>query len=142
MKVKINCLSRKYPEYASTGSAGVDIKALLEEAITVAPMERYLVPTGIFLEIPEGFEGQLRPRSGLSIKHGISLVNCVGTIDSDYRGEVKIPIINLGSEEYTINNGERIAQLVLAKYEKIEWKESEELADSQRGEGGFGHTGK
>jgi len=119
----------------------MDLLADNETPITLQPMERGLVPTGLFVEIPEGYEGQVRARSGLSIKNGITLVNCVGTIDSDYRGELKIPVINLGSEAFTISRGDRIAQLIIAKYETVQWETSDVIEDTDRGTGGFGSTG-
>lgn len=137
----INKSKNSLPEYATPGSAGVDIRANLEEDIRLDSLERYLIPTGIFVEIPKGFEIQIRARSGLSIKKGLTLVNAVGTIDSDYRGEIMVPMINLSKEEAVISHGERIAQMVLSKYETIEFKETSELDKTQRGDGGFGHTG-
>lgn len=142
MKVKIiNKSKNPLPEYKTHGSSGMDLLAANGEQITVMPGERTLVPTGLFLEIPLGYEGQIRARSGLSIKNGITLVNCVGTIDSDYRGELKIPIINLGHEAFTISYGDRIAQLIITQYERIDWDHSEEISDTIRGTGGFGSTG-
>ena len=141
MILKIKSLSGKYPDYATEGASGMDICAFTEEPIVLNPMERKLIPTGLFLEIPSGYEGQLRARSGLAIKHGIGLVNGIGTIDSDYRGELKVAMINVGSEAFTINDGDRIAQLVIAEYIKAEILASDELSDTERGEGGFGHTG-
>jgi len=142
MKVKIiNKSSLKLPEYETVGSAGMDLLANVEEAIILKPMERRLVPTGLFIEIPEGFEGQVRPRSGLAIKHGITLINCVGTIDSDYRGELCIPMVNLGTESFEISKGDRVAQLVICEYKRVELVEVEEITDSERGAGGFGSTG-
>jgi dUTP pyrophosphatase len=138
----INKSSHALPEYETTGSAGMDLRANLSENIAIKPMERILVPTGLFISIPLGFEGQIRPRSGMAIKHGISLINCVGTIDSDYRGEVKIPIINLGSTTFVIEDGMRIAQLVLASHGRIDWELMETLNDTGRGTGGFGSTGE
>ena len=129
------------PNYETSGSSGMDLRAYMTEPVTLMPLERQLIPTGLFLEIPLGFEGQVRPRSGLSIKHGISLVNCVGTIDSDYRGEVKIPVINLSAEPYTIQDGDRIAQLVIASYERVVPVAVSEITDTNRGKGGFGSTG-
>ncbi len=129
------------PEYQTTGSAGVDLRAHLGEAVTLQPLERRLIPTGLFLEIPYGYEGQVRPRSGLSLKRGLTCVNAVGTVDSDYRGEVRVPIVNLSPEPQTIDPGERIAQLVLARHGVIAWVEVEQLEDSKRGAGGFGSTG-
>jgi dUTP pyrophosphatase len=130
------------PAYETIGSAGMDLRANLDETIVLKPMERALVPTGLFMEIPLGYEGQVRPRSGLAIKHGISLINCVGTIDSDYRGELKVPLINLGSEAFEIVDGERIAQFVLAAHGIIEWSLVDDLQETKRGKGGFGSTGK
>lgn len=129
------------PNYETNGSSGMDLRAYITESVTLKPLERRLIPTGLYLEIPLGFEGQVRPRSGLSIKHGISLVNCVGTIDSDYRGEVKIPVINLSAEPYTIQDGDRIAQLVIASYERVVPVAVSEISDTNRGKGGFGSTG-
>lgn len=137
----MNQSTNELPSYKTIGSSGVDIRAYINEPITIGPMERVLIPTGIYLEIPLGFEGQLRPRSGLSIKHGITLVNCVGTIDSDYRGEVKVPIINLSNDTYIIENGDRIAQLILAMCEHISWIEQKDVIATERGTGGFGSTG-
>ncbi len=129
------------PAFETKGSAGVDLQAFVEEPITLKPMERILVPTGIYIELPEGYEAQVRARSGLAIKHGISLVNGIGTIDSDYRGEIKVILINLGDSNFTINNGDRIAQMVFIKHERPEFELVEELGDTVRGAGGFGHTG-
>ncbi len=142
MIVKIvNKSSNPLPEYKTIGSSGMDLLSNNEEIITIQPMERHLVPTGLFLEIPLGYEGQVRARSGLSIKNGITLVNCVGTIDSDYRGELKIPIINLGDQPFEIKKGDRIAQLIVTKYEQVLWEETKEIEESSRGHGGFGSTG-
>lgn len=141
MELKIRSISGDVPAYATDGAAGMDIKAFLNEPIVLKPMERKLVPTGLFLEIPVGYEGQIRARSGLAIKKGIGLVNSIGTIDSDYRGEVKVPLINFGEEDFVINDGDRIAQLVIARYEKVAVVLQEELSDTDRGDGGFGHTG-
>lgn len=142
MKVKIvNTSKNPLPEYKTIGSSGLDLLASNDATILIQPMERTLVPTGLFVEIPEGYEGQVRARSGLSIKNGITLVNCVGTIDSDYRGELKIPVINLGQEAFEVNSGDRIAQLIITKYERIEWHQVESVEDTDRGEGGFGSTG-
>ncbi|MEZ4688418.1 MAG: dUTP diphosphatase [Bacteroidia bacterium] len=138
----INKSNNPLPFYATSGSAGVDLYANNEEVIILAPMERALIPTGIFLELPEGFEAQVRPRSGLAVKHGITVLNAPGTIDSDYRGEVMVPLINLGNTDFTVVNGERIAQMVISRHETVEWLEAEALGASARGSGGFGHTGK
>jgi len=142
MKVKIIKNNPfKIPEYETKGSAGVDLQAYVENPVVLNPMERALVPTGIFIEIPEGYEAQVRARSGLAIKHGISLVNGIGTIDSDYRGEIKVILINLGDKEFIINSGDRIAQMVFIKHEQADFELTEELNDTERGAGGFGHTG-
>ena len=141
MELKVISRSGVLPGYATDGASGLDLRAYLDESITLAPMERRLISTGIFIQIPEGYEGQVRARSGLAIKHGIGLVNSIGTIDSDYRGELKIPMINFGSEEFTVHNGDRVAQLVIAAYERVEPVLVDELDDTERGAGGFGHTG-
>lgn len=141
MELKVISRSGVLPGYATDGASGLDLRAYLDESITLAPMERRLISTGIFIQIPEGYEGQVRARSGLAIKHGIGLVNSIGTIDSDYRGELKIPMINFGSEEFTVHNGDRVAQLVIAAYERVEPVLVEEVDDTERGAGGFGHTG-
>jgi dUTP diphosphatase len=138
----INKSTNSLPEYATTGSAGMDLRAFLPEAVVLDPLERALIPTGIYVELPIGYEGQVRPRSGLAIKHGISCLNAPGTIDSDYRGEIKVILINLSRERHVINSGDRIAQLVISKFEKISWNSVKILNSSFRGEGGFGHTGK
>lgn len=138
----VNNSNHLLPEYSTDHSAGMDLRASISEPIILQPMERALISTGLFLEIPEGFEAQVRPRSGLAIKSGISIVNSPGTIDSDYRGEVKVILINLGNEPFTILNGDRIAQLVFAKYEKITWEHVAILNESERGSGGFGSSGK
>lgn len=138
----INQSKYPLPQYETSGSAGMDLKANIEEPLCLEPLERVLVPTGLFIELPNGFEGQVRPRSGLSIRHGITLVNAVGTIDSDYRGEIKVPVINLSQETYSLNPGERIAQLIIAKYHQVTWEEVEVISDTDRGDGGFGSTGK
>lgn len=129
------------PEYATPSSAGMDIRAAIDEPVVLAPLERRLIPTGLRVEIPSGYEIQIRPRSGLALRHGISLVNTPGTIDADYRGEIGVILINLSSERFTVNPGERIAQMVVSAYTRAEWLPSETLADSERGSGGFGHTG-
>jgi dUTP pyrophosphatase len=131
----------KLPEYETKGSAGVDLQANVDSPVVLKPMERYLVPTGLFIEIPEGYEAQVRARSGLAIKHGISLVNGIGTIDSDYRGEIKVILINLGDKDFTINSGDRIAQMVFIKHEQADFELVEVLDETERGTGGFGHTG-
>lgn len=144
-RVKIYSKSGELPRYETENSAGLDLRALLDEPMIIKPMERVLIPTGIFLEIPNGFEGQVRARSGLSIKHGLTMVNGVGTVDSDYRGELKVPMINLGSDEFKVESGDRIAQIVFAKYETVSFEavsSTEELEKTERGAGGFGHTGR
>lgn len=130
------------PAYETEGSAGMDVRAYIDGDIIIAPGERALIPTGLRIEVPVGYEAQIRARSGLAVKHGIGLVNGVGTIDSDYRGEVKVPLINWGKESFTVCNGDRIAQMVIAAYERIQWLPEENLTQTARGEGGFGHTGK
>jgi len=143
MKVKIiNKSKHALPEYETPASAGMDLRANLDAPITLASLERTLVPTGLFIELPVGYEAQIRPRSGLAIKHGISLVNTPGTIDADYRGEIKVILVNLSATPFVINDGERICQMVVAKHERVEWKLTEELNATVRGAGGFGHTGK
>ncbi|MDD5911080.1 MAG: dUTP diphosphatase [Bacteroidales bacterium] len=143
MKVKIiNRSAFPSPAYATEMSAGMDLKANITEAVLLEPLQRAMVPTGIYLALPEGTEAQVRPRSGLAAKFGISVLNAPGTIDADYRGEVKVILVNLSNEPFTINPGERIAQLVLARYERIEWDEVETLDETCRGEGGFGSTGR
>lgn len=143
MKVKIvNKSSFAVPSYATAQSAGMDLKANITEPIRLGMLERAMVPTGLFIELPEGYEAQVRPRSGLAAKHGISVANAPGTIDADYRGEIKVILVNLSKDEFVINPGERIAQMVVARHEKVEWEEVEELSGSERGEGGFGSTGR
>ena len=141
MELKFKSLSGSLPTYATDGASGMDLRAFIDEPVILKPMERRLIPTGLFVQIPEGYEGQVRARSGLAIKHGIGLVNSIGTIDSDYRGELKIPVINFGNESFTINNGDRVAQLVIASYERVTPIIVTELDETDRGEGGFGHTG-
>ena len=141
MEIKIKSESGIVPAYETAGSADMDIRAYLKEPVELLPGQRALIPTGIYLEIPEGYEVQIRARSGLAIKRGIGLVNGIGTIDSDYRGEVKIALINWGDEPFVISNGERVAQMVAARYEKVEFTVADELSETERGSGGFGHTG-
>ncbi len=136
-----NTSSNPLPSYQTAGAAGMDIFAFLQDNFTLQPMERVLVPTGLFIELPQGFEAQIRPRSGLAIKHGITLANTPGTIDSDYRGEIKIILINLSDTPYIIHNGDRIAQMVIAKYEQVKWQQVETITETTRAQGGFGHTG-
>ncbi len=142
MKVKIINKNDKLPKYETSGASGMDIYSNLDETVVLKPFERKLIPTGVFIEMPEGIECQIRARSGLAVKKGIGLVNGVGTIDSDYRGEIKIPLINLGNEDVEITHGMRIAQMVFARYEKVEWVEVSKLEDTNRGVSGFGHTGE
>jgi dUTP pyrophosphatase len=137
----INKSPHALPAYQTSGSAGMDLCAWVPEAIVLQPMERRLIPTGIYIALPEGFEAQIRPRSGMAFKRGITLVNTPGTIDHDYRGELMLPVINLSGEAVTIQDGERIAQMIIARYERIEWKPVDELETTLRDKGGFGHTG-
>lgn len=130
------------PKYATADSAGVDLKAAIKEAITLAPLERSLIPTGLKIALPEGYEAQVRPRSGLAAKHGITVLNAPGTIDADYRGEIGVVLVNLSQTSFIIHPGERIAQLVAAKFEQIQWEETQALSETNRGAGGFGSTGK
>jgi dUTP pyrophosphatase len=142
MKVKIvNKSAFELPQYATLQSAGLDLRANISESVTIKPLERKLVSTGLFIELPDGYEAQVRPRSGLAVKHGISLVNTPGTIDSDYRGEIKVILINLSNDEFILNPGERIAQMVICKFERIDWQSVADLSLSERGDGGFGSTG-
>ena len=142
MKVKIiNRSANPLPSYETIGSAGMDLRANITQQIELKPLERNLVPTGLFIELPNGHEAQIRPRSGLAVKKGLTLLNTPGTIDSDYRGEIKIIIVNLSDQVQVIEPNERIAQMIIAKYEKIEWELVEELEETARGAGGFGHTG-
>lgn len=137
----VNKSTHAAPEYQTAGSAGMDIRAFLPEAVTLQPMERRLIPTGLYMALPVGYEAQVRPRSGLAIKRGLTLVNTPGTIDSDYRGEIMVPLVNLSEEPQTINDGERVAQMVIAQYEQITWNTVNELDETDRGAGGFGHSG-
>ncbi|MBE6032675.1 MAG: dUTP diphosphatase [Clostridiales bacterium] len=141
MKIKITSKSGLLPAYETEGSAGMDLRACLEEPVEILPGKRYLVPTGLAIELPQGYEAQIRARSGLAVKFGIGLVNGIGTIDSDYRGEIKVPLINWGEEPFRIENGDRIAQMVIAAYERAEWEIADSLEETERGAGGFGHTG-
>ena len=143
MKVRIvNKSTLDLPAYSTPLSAGMDLRADISEPITLGPLEKAMVPTGLHIELPAGYEAQVRPRSGLAAKHGITVLNSPGTIDADYRGEIKVILVNLSKEPFEINRGERIAQMVIARYEQIEWDEVDQLSDSERGEGGFGSTGK
>ncbi len=143
MQVRIiNKSAFALPAYETTQSAGMDIRANISEPIVLKPLARALVPTGLFIELPVGYEAQIRPRSGLAIKKGITILNSPGTIDADYRGEICVIVVNLSADDFTIENGERICQMVIAKHEQAEWVEVNELTDTERGAGGFGHTGK
>lgn len=143
MRIKIvNTSKHPLPAYETVASAGMDLRANLESPVTLKSLERSLIPTGLFVELPVGFEAQIRPRSGLAARHGISLVNTPGTIDADYRGEIKIILVNLSNEAFVINDGDRIAQMIISKVEHAEWIQVEELQPTGRGAGGFGHTGK
>jgi len=143
MKVKIvNRSQNSLPLYSTTQSAGMDLRADLAEPLVLRPLERMLIPTGLYIQLPNGYEAQVRPRSGLAINKGVTVLNSPGTIDADYRGEIKIILINLSHEDFIINNGERIAQMVISSYNQVEWDKVEILDESERGEGGFGHTGK
>jgi dUTP pyrophosphatase len=142
--MEINIVNRSrfpLPQYATIHSAGLDLRADLEQSMVLKPLERTLVPTGLFIELPEGYEAQVRPRSGLAAKHGISIVNTPGTIDPDYRGEIKVILVNLSDVPFTLEPGERIAQMIIARFEHISWNEVETLSETIRGAGGFGHTG-
>ena len=142
---KVDIINRSHhplPSYETQGSAGMDLRAFLSESVILKPMERTLISTGLFMAIPLGYEGQIRPRSGMAIKHGLSLINCVGTIDADYRGEIKIPVINLSTETFVIEDGMRIAQFVLSAHGRVEFQATEVLNETSRGDGGFGSTGK
>lgn len=141
MKIDIQLTGNQLPSYETGGSAGMDIRAAISEPMVIEPGDRALVPSGIRVALPPGYEAQIRARSGLAIKYGIGLVNGIGTIDSDYRGEILIPLINWGKEPFTIHSGDRIAQMVVMKYEHIQWEIVETLSSTQRGAGGFGHTG-
>jgi dUTP pyrophosphatase len=142
--MKVNIVNRSrfpIPQYATVHSAGMDLRADLEHALILKPLERSMVPTGLHIELPEGYEAQVRPRSGLAAKHGISIVNTPGTIDPDYRGEIKVILVNLSDVPFTLEPGERIAQMIISRFEHISWNEVESLSVTERGEGGFGHTG-
>lgn len=138
----INQSKHPLPKYATELSAGLDLRANISEPIQLKPLERVLVSTGLFIALPKGYEAQIRPRSGLAFKNGITVLNSPGTIDADYRGEIKVLLVNLSNDVFLINDGERVAQMVIAKHEQIQWKETTVLTETQRGEGGFGHTGK
>ena len=138
----INNSGHPLPQYETEHAAGMDIRAFIETEITIKPLQRVLIPTGLHIELPVGYEAQIRPRSGLAYKHGISIVNAPGTIDADYRGELKVLLVNLSDTDFVVNNGDRIAQMVIAKHETVNWKAVGELGDTTRGAGGYGHTGK
>lgn len=142
--IKVQIINRSHhslPQYATISSAGMDLRANLDEPIVIKPLERRLIPTGLFISLPIGFEAQVRPRSGLALKKGITVLNSPGTIDADYRGEVGIILINLSSEDWTVTDGERIAQMIVARHEQVEWEPVQVLDDTDRGAGGFGHSG-
>ena len=143
MKINIiNHSGHPLPQYETAHAAGMDMRAFVDAEVVIKPLQRVLVPTGLHIELPVGFEAQIRPRSGLAYKHGISIVNSPGTIDADYRGEIKVLLVNLSDTDFVVNNGDRIAQMVIAKHETITWELAEELSDTARGAGGYGHTGK
>lgn len=143
LNVKIVSKSKhELPSYSTLLSAGMDIRANIDTPVTLKPLERTIIKTGLFIELPRGYEAQIRPRSGMAFKHGISVLNSPGTIDADYRGEIGVIVANLSSDEYTIEDGERICQMVVAKHETVEWEEVDSLSETDRGAGGFGHTGK
>jgi len=143
MKIKIvNLSDHPLPQYATAHSAGMDLRASLAEPVVLKPLERALIPTGIYIELPVGYEAQIRPRSGLAIKHGIGIVNAPGTIDADYRGEIRVILVNLSNEDFVINDGERICQMIIAQHATVEWEQADSLEQTERGVGGFGHTGK
>ncbi|PVY37241.1 dUTP diphosphatase [Pontibacter virosus] len=137
----INQSKHALPSYQTEHSAGMDLRANLEAPVTLKPLQRALIPTGLFIELPEGHEAQIRPRSGLAYKHGISIVNSPGTIDADYRGEIKVLLVNLSDQDFVVEDGERVAQMVVARYERVQWAEAEVLTDTERGAGGYGSTG-
>lgn len=143
MDIKIiNKSHHPLPEYATPYSAGMDLRANITEPVTLKPLGRALIPTGLFIELPKGYEAQIRPRSGLAFKHGLTVLNSPGTIDADYRGEIRVILVNLSSEDFVINDGERICQMVIASHEQVAWTKVESIDETERGAGGFGHTGK
>lgn len=143
VNIKIRNISgNKDPEYATIGSAGMDLRANLEKDIIIKPGERMAIPTGLFIELPDGLQAEVRPRSGMALNYGIGILNSPGTIDSDYRGEIKVILINMSKEDFIVRNGDRIAQMVITRYEKIKWVKVDKLEDTDRGDGGFGHSGK
>ena len=137
----VNKSRHALPEYATEQSAGMDLRANIDAPVTLEPLQRALIPTGLFMALPKGYEAQVRPRSGLAIKHGIGVLNAPGTIDADYRGEIKVILVNLSAEPFTINDGDRIAQMIIARHETITWQPATELSETERGTGGFGHSG-
>ena len=137
----INKSKHALPEYATLASAGMDLRANLDSSIVLGPLERSLIPTGLFIEFPVGYEAQVRPRSGLAFKNGLTVLNSPGTIDADYRGEIKVLLVNLSNEVFVVNDGERVAQMIVAAHQRVDWKNSEQLLETDRGAGGFGHTG-
>jgi len=143
MNIKvINSSKHPLPNYETVHSAGMDLRANIDEEIILSPLQRVLIPTGLYIELPQGYEAQIRPRSGLAFKHGITVLNSPGTIDADYRGEIKILLINLSNDNFTIKDGERIAQMIVSKHEVVEWTPVEQLGETERGAGGYGHTGR
>jgi dUTP pyrophosphatase len=142
MKVRIvNHSAHPLPAYETIHSAGMDLRANLETPVDLKPMQRMLIPTGLFIELPEGYEAQIRPRSGMAFKHGVTVLNTPGTIDADYRGEIKVLLVNISDQIFVVNNGERIAQMIVAQHSRVEWTAASELSGTERGAGGFGHTG-
>ena len=143
MQIKIiNTAKHQLPAYETAHAAGMDLKVNIQEKIIIKPLQRFLIPTGLFIELPVGYEAQIRPRSGLAYKHGITVLNSPGTIDADYRGELKVLLVNLSDTDFVVNDGERIAQMVVAKHETVVWELANELSNTDRGAGGYGHTGK
>jgi len=138
----INKSTHQLPAYETAHAAGLDLRAFVKEEIIIKPLQRFLIPTGLFIELPIGYEAQIRPRSGLAYKHGVTVLNSPGTIDADYRGELKVLLVNLSDTDFVVKDGERIAQMVVAKHETVVWQQAEELSDTDRGAGGYGHTGK
>ena len=137
----VNKSGNELPRYSTPDSAGMDLRASLSEPVTLAPMQRALIPTGIYIALPQGYECQIRPRSGLALKHGVTVLNSPGTIDADYRGEIGVILVNLSDKPFVVNNGERICQMVVARYDRVAWQQVETLDETERGAGGFGHTG-
>lgn len=137
----VNKSGNELPQYSTSDSAGMDLRASLSEPVTLAPMQRALIPTGIYIALPKGYECQIRPRSGLALKHGVTVLNSPGTIDADYRGEIGVILVNLSDKPFVVNNGERICQMVVARYDRVAWQQVETLDETERGAGGFGHTG-